>query len=262
MSSSASAFSWSSCPLTPPRPSRPAQQGETSGYNGPAPTPPPEYRVPVNWPLIPRDANGNKLFGPGESFRLMFLTSTKRNAASGNIQDYIDFVTARAAAGHASIQTYSRRLPPRHLHRRPLKRPRTAGHFLRLPARGHQQRAGPGAGVLAERRQGGRQQPGLLRQQLGLPPGPQRERRSLTVVRRGSARLPGPAPIAPGTGNDAAGTLRGSAQGYLGATPAMSWRTSRPANNLQAIRLYAMSPVFTVDRTRARATFGVVEKDC
>ena len=85
----------------------PAQQGETSGYNGPAPTPAQEYRVPVNWPLIPKDANGNNLVGPGGSFRLMFLTSTKRNAESGNIADYVTFVTGRAAAGHASIRPYS-----------------------------------------------------------------------------------------------------------------------------------------------------------
>ena len=37
----------------------------------------------------------------------MFLTSTKRNAESGNIADYVTFVTGRAAAGHASIRPYS-----------------------------------------------------------------------------------------------------------------------------------------------------------
>ena len=79
----------------------PASSGETSGYSGPTPTPPPEHRVPVDWPLIPSG------LGPGDSFRLLFLTSTKRNAASGDIQVYIDFVTGRAAAGHASIQGFS-----------------------------------------------------------------------------------------------------------------------------------------------------------
>ena len=39
--------------------------------DGPAPTPPPEHRVPVDWPLIPSG------LGPGDSFRLLFLTSTK-----------------------------------------------------------------------------------------------------------------------------------------------------------------------------------------
>ena len=78
----------------------PASSGETSGYSG-DPTPPPENRVPVDWPLIPSG------LGPGDSFRLLFLTSTKRNAASGDIQDYIDFVTARAAAGHDAIKPYA-----------------------------------------------------------------------------------------------------------------------------------------------------------
>ena len=48
----------------------PSQQGEVSGYDGPEPTPAPEFRVPVDWPLIPSG------LGPGDSFRLMFLTST------------------------------------------------------------------------------------------------------------------------------------------------------------------------------------------
>ena len=79
----------------------PSQSGETSGYGGPAPTPVPEHRVPVDWPLIPAG------LGPGDSFRLLFLTSTKRNATSGDIAVYNSFVAARAAAGHSAIQGFS-----------------------------------------------------------------------------------------------------------------------------------------------------------
>ena len=79
----------------------PSQSGETSGYDGPAPTPVPEHRVPVDWPLIPSG------LGPGDSFRLLFLTSNKRNATSGDIAVYNSFVAGRAAAGHSAIQGFS-----------------------------------------------------------------------------------------------------------------------------------------------------------
>ena len=60
-----------------------------------------EHTVPNNWGLIPADLGG------GDSFRLIFLSSTKRNAAPTGIEDYNTFVQDRAAAGHSAIQAYS-----------------------------------------------------------------------------------------------------------------------------------------------------------
>ena len=58
--------------------------------------------VPDDWPLIPTG------LGVGDSFRLLFLTSTKRNITNSiDIGDYNTFVQNRAAAGHADIQDYS-----------------------------------------------------------------------------------------------------------------------------------------------------------
>ena len=61
-----------------------------------------EY-VPLDWSLKPAG------IGPGERFRLIFLTSTKRNATSSNIETYNTFVQNQAAAGHANIQDHSSR---------------------------------------------------------------------------------------------------------------------------------------------------------
>ena len=43
----------------------------------------------------------------GQQFRLIFYSSTKRDAESDDIEDYNTFVQARAAAGHAAIRQYS-----------------------------------------------------------------------------------------------------------------------------------------------------------
>ena len=43
----------------------------------------------------------------GDQFRLLFLSSTKRDALSSDIAVYNTFVQARAAAGHADIRAYS-----------------------------------------------------------------------------------------------------------------------------------------------------------
>ena len=61
-----------------------------------------EY-VPLDWSLKPAS------IGPGERFRLIFLSSTKRNATSSNIETYNTFVQNRAAAGHANIQDHASR---------------------------------------------------------------------------------------------------------------------------------------------------------
>ena len=57
--------------------------------------------VPVDWALKPAD------IGAGERFRLMFRTSTTRNATSADIADYNTFVSTRAAAGVTAIQAYA-----------------------------------------------------------------------------------------------------------------------------------------------------------
>ena len=60
-----------------------------------------QTEVAADWDLIPSG------LGAGDSFRLLFATSTTRNAASSNISVYNTFVQNRAAAGHADIQGYS-----------------------------------------------------------------------------------------------------------------------------------------------------------
>ena len=57
--------------------------------------------VPSNWSLIPDG------FGPGEQFRLLFVTSEDRDASSSSIADYDAFVREQAAQGHASIRSHS-----------------------------------------------------------------------------------------------------------------------------------------------------------
>ena len=57
--------------------------------------------VPPEWALLP---SGKRR---GDSFRLLFVTSTGRNATSSNIGDYNRFVQDRAAAGHTAIRSFS-----------------------------------------------------------------------------------------------------------------------------------------------------------
>ena len=57
--------------------------------------------VPNNWSLVPGSLS------VGDQFRLLFLSSTSRTAASTDIQNYNTFVQDLAAAGHADIQAYS-----------------------------------------------------------------------------------------------------------------------------------------------------------
>ena len=64
-------------------------------------TPPPPATVTSNWDLTPDGVSG------GQQFRLIFYSSTKRDAQSDDIEDYNTFVQARAAAGHAKIRQYS-----------------------------------------------------------------------------------------------------------------------------------------------------------
>ena len=57
--------------------------------------------VPADWSLIPTGLS------TGDKFRLLFLSSTKRNASSTDIATYNTFIQTRAAAGHTDIQDYS-----------------------------------------------------------------------------------------------------------------------------------------------------------
>ena len=59
--------------------------------------------VPNNWSLKPAG------IGPGERFRLIFLSSTKRDATSTDIETYNTFVQDLAANGHANIEDHSSR---------------------------------------------------------------------------------------------------------------------------------------------------------
>ena len=60
-----------------------------------------QQSVPHDWALNPSGLSS------GDSFRLLFLSSTKRNATPTDIATYNTFVQDRAAAGHSAIQTYS-----------------------------------------------------------------------------------------------------------------------------------------------------------
>ena len=66
-------------------------------------TPPPsvpETVVPSTWSLIPPG------LGPGDKFRLLFVTATNRQARSSDIEDYNGFVQA-AAAANSDLASYS-----------------------------------------------------------------------------------------------------------------------------------------------------------
>ena len=60
-----------------------------------------EVTVPSNWALKPDGLTA------GDAFRLLFATSTARNAESTDIADYNVFVQTLAAAGHAGVRDYS-----------------------------------------------------------------------------------------------------------------------------------------------------------
>ena len=61
----------------------------------------PPTEVPSTWSLIPSG------LGVGDEFRLLFVSSTTRNAASTSISTYNTWIQNRAAAGHTDIQNYS-----------------------------------------------------------------------------------------------------------------------------------------------------------
>ena len=61
----------------------------------------PPTEVPSDWSLIPAGLT------TGDTFRLIFLSSTKRDGSATDIATYNTFVQTRAAAGHTDIQAYS-----------------------------------------------------------------------------------------------------------------------------------------------------------
>ena len=60
-----------------------------------------EVEVPASWSLKPAG------LGEGDQFRLLFLSSTKRDGSSADIAVYNTWIQNRAAAGHPDIQDYS-----------------------------------------------------------------------------------------------------------------------------------------------------------
>ena len=60
-----------------------------------------QTEVPADWNLKPTG------LAAGDKFRLLFVSSTKRNATSTAIGDYNTFIQNRAAAGHMDIQSHS-----------------------------------------------------------------------------------------------------------------------------------------------------------
>ncbi|WP_419924442.1 Calx-beta domain-containing protein [Candidatus Poriferisocius sp.] len=57
--------------------------------------------VPADWPLAPSGLSG------GDSFRLLFVTSQTRNAASATIGEYDLFAQALVSAGHTAVVPYA-----------------------------------------------------------------------------------------------------------------------------------------------------------
>ncbi len=105
--------------------------------------------VPSDWSLKPTG------LAVGAKFRLLFLSSTKRDGSSSDIATYNTFVQGRAAAGHADIRTYSTGF-------------RAVGCTADTDARdntSHHRHGRPH--LLAQRRQGRRPVRGFLRRDLG-----------------------------------------------------------------------------------------------
>ncbi len=57
--------------------------------------------VPRDWTYIPKDTNNNPLFGPGEKFRLLFVTTQNVDTRETGISHYNDFVAGRANRNNA-----------------------------------------------------------------------------------------------------------------------------------------------------------------
>ena len=74
-----------------------------------------QTEVPANWDLVP------SAIGTGDQFRLIFVSSTKRNSTSSTIGDYDSRVQTAAASGHtARIRSYSAQFKAWAARRRPM----------------------------------------------------------------------------------------------------------------------------------------------
>lgn len=60
-----------------------------------------QTKVPSDWSLIPAG------LGPGDSFRLIFGSSTERNGTTTDIPTYNTWIQNVAASGHTAIRAYS-----------------------------------------------------------------------------------------------------------------------------------------------------------
>ena len=110
---------------------------------------PPSRVVPIDWALKPSGLEA------GDRFRLLFLSSTERDASSTGISVYNGFVQDLAAAGHTDIQAYGSQF-------------RAVGCTSAVDAvdnTGDDGNGGPD--LLAGGSEGGRRLRGLLRRLLG-----------------------------------------------------------------------------------------------
>ena len=85
---------------------------DTNRYQGGLQTAGNSYQISVNGSAVPTDVPSTWALKPtgltaGDNFRLLFLSSTKRDASSTDIADYNTFIQTTAAAGHTAIQEYS-----------------------------------------------------------------------------------------------------------------------------------------------------------
>ena len=79
----------------------------TDNEVAPPPPPPPSdaQSVAPGWRYIPKDGSNNPLFAAGQSFRLLFVTSTKRDATSSDIGVYNTHVQ-NAANRNATLRPF------------------------------------------------------------------------------------------------------------------------------------------------------------
>ena len=112
-----------------------------------------EMLVPGDWGLVPTGLSA------GDSFRLLFLSSTRHDASSASIDTYNTFVQGRAANGHADIQAYSDGFTVVGCTAAVDARDNTGTTFTQF-RKGH-------PNLLAERQQSSRRVRGFLRRLLG-----------------------------------------------------------------------------------------------
>ena len=84
---------------------------DTNRYQGGLQTAGNSYQISVNGSAVPTDVPSTWALKPtgltaGDTFRLLFLSSTKRDASSTDIADYNTFIQTTADAGHTAIQGY------------------------------------------------------------------------------------------------------------------------------------------------------------